>query len=380
MTVYLDCNATTPLEPRVQSVIQRYMEEEYGNAASPVHQYGEGARMAVETGRTQVARVVGARRDEVIFTSGATEANNLAVLGLADYGLATGRRHLVTTALEHKSVLEPMEYLASRGFSLTILPADSSGRVSAQNAAAALRPDTLLVSVMQVNNETGIRQPVEEIATVLEGHDAFFHVDAAQGFGKELVSLQHPRIDMISASAHKIFGPKGVGALIARRRGGSFPPLQPLQFGGGQEQGLRPGTLAVPLIAGFGTAASMAVRHEQQRHSACEAFRRQVFAGLQGLTYHINGDPQYCLPHTLNISLPGVPTMEAVRVVKEHIAISSGSACTAHTAEPSHVLHAMGLSEKRVATAVRLAWCHLTPPVDWPSVVQQWKQVMNKGE
>lgn len=369
MAVYLDCNATTPLEPSVAALVSRFMERDYGNAASPIHDYGMFAKMAVEHARGQVAELAAARRDEVIFTSGATEANNIALLGLADCGRAQGRRHIISSAIEHKAVLEPLEELQRLGFEVELLPPGEDGRVAADRLAAALRPDTLLVSLMQVNNETGVAQPLAEYAAVLAGHPAFWHVDAAQGFGKQIAPIRNRRIDLISVSGHKIYGPKGIGVLIARKRGNQPLPLRPLMFGGGQEQGLRPGTLAVPLIAGLGEAAKLALRDHDQRVETCRAFRIEALAALAELAPLFNGDEQQVLPHCLNLSLPGIPADRAITALKPLIAVSSTSACTSHTRTPSHVLAAMGLPEERVESSFRMSWCHLTPPVDWSAVV-----------
>ena len=369
MAVYLDCNATTPLEPGVAALVARFMERDFGNAASPVHDFGIFARMAVEHARGQVAELVAARRDEVLFTSGATEANNLAILGLAGWGRRQGRRHLLATAIEHKSVLEPLASLAEQGFELELLPVDGGGRFDPAHLRAALRPDTLLVSTMQVNNETGVSQPLAECAGVLAGHPAFWHVDAAQGFGKELAPPRLPRPDLISISGHKVYGPKGIGALVARKRDGALPPLTPLMYGGGQEQGLRPGTLPVPLIAGLGEAAKLALRHHEERAAACRAYRRDVLAAMERLGARLNGDQTHVLPHTVSVSLPGIPATQAIAAVKGLIAVSGSSACTAHSTAPSHVLTAMGLDADRLASSLRISWSHLTPPADWDGVV-----------
>ncbi|CAG0965194.1 cysteine desulfurase [Geobacteraceae bacterium] len=368
MAIYLDCNATTPVEPSVASVVVRFLEKDFGNAASPIHDYGVFALVAVEHARGQVAEVVKARRDEVIFTSGATESNNLAILGLADAGLGRGRRHLITTTIEHKAVLEPFEEMARLGFEVQILPVRADGRFDPQRLADALRPDTLLVSTMQVNNETGVLQPLAEVADILANRDIWWHVDAAQGFGKELEQLRHPRIDLISLSGHKIYGPKGVGALIARKYDRQFPPLRPLVFGGGQEQGLRPGTLPVPLIAGLGEAAKLALRNNGERIAHCQAFREKALATFSALGAEQNGAEEYTLPHVLNVSLPGINSELAIKALKNVIAVSSTSACTSHTHTPSHVLTAMGLSSEKVEQSIRLSWCHMTPEVDWSEV------------
>ena len=365
MAIYLDCNSTTPVEPSVASVVMRFLEKDFGNAASPIHDYGAFALAAVEHARGQVAEVIKARRDEVIFTSGATESNNLALLGLAEAGIRSGRRHLITTAIEHKAVLEPFEEMARLGFEVQILPVQADGRFDPQRLSDALRPDTLLVSTMQVNNETGVLQPLTEVADIVANHDIWWHVDAAQGFGKELEQLRHPRIDLISISGHKIYGPKGVGALIARKHDRQFPPLRPLMFGGGQEQGLRPGTLPVPLIAGLGESAKLAVRNNGDRIEKCRIFRKQALAKLKTLGVEQNGTEKYTLPHVLNISLPGINSEQAIKALKNVIAVSSTSACTSHTHTPSHVLTAMGLSAEKVEQSIRLSWCHMTPEVDW---------------
>lgn len=368
MAIYLDCNATTPVDPSVASVVMRFLEKDFGNAASPIHDYGVFALAAVEHARGQVAEVVKARRDEVIFTSGATESNNLAILGLAEEGIRSGRRHLITTAIEHKAVLEPFDEMARLGFEVQILPVGADGRFDPQRLADALRSDTLLVSTMQVNNETGVLQPLEEVAEMLVNHDAWWHVDAAQGFGKELEQLRHPRINLISISGHKIYGPKGIGALIARKHDRQFPPLRSLMFGGGQEQGLRPGTLPVPLIAGLGEAAKLAVRNNGERTEKCRTFREQPLAVFSALGAVQNGSEEYSLPHVLNVSLPGINSDMAIKALKNVIAVSSTSACTSHTHTPSYVLAAMGLSPEKVEQSIRLSWCHMTPDVDWAEV------------
>lgn len=368
MAIYLDCNATTPVEPSVVAVITRFLEKDFGNAASPIHDYGVFALTAVEHARGLVAEVVKARRDEVIFTSGATESNNIAILGFAGRGMAGSRRHVITTAIEHKAVLEPVAELGRLGFEVEILPVQPDGRLDPQRLAEALRPETLLVSTMQVNNETGVLQPLAELADVLEGHEAWWHVDAAQGFGKEIEQLRNPRIDLIAISGHKIYGPKGIGALIARKRDTMFPPLQPLMFGGGQEQGLRPGTLPVPLIAGFGEAAKLAMKDHEARREKCRMLRTGALAALARLGAEQNGAEAFTLSHAVNVSLPGIGSDRAINALKRIIAVSSTSACTSHTRTPSYVLQAMGCSPERVETSIRLSWCHMTPEVDWNEV------------
>lgn len=365
---YLDCAATTPVDPRVAELVMRLMVDEYGNAGSRTHEYGTRAKRAVETARAQVASVVGADPTEVIFTSGATESNNLAVLGLAEHGRSTGRTHIVTTAIEHKAVLEPVGVLAQAGFQVDFVGAGQSGAVSATDVLNAVRSDTLLVSVMHVNNETGIRQPIASIAEDLEP-GVFLHTDAAQGFGKVLDDLAHPRIDLISVSGHKIFAPKGVGALIVRRRDRRRPPLKPLLHGGGQERGLRPGTLPVPLAAGLGLAAELALQEWAARDARTVEIRKQLLSALASVGALVNGDPTRAVPHILNVSIPGLDSEAAILALRSVVAVSNGSACTSSSYEPSHVLTAMGLDHDRRRGAVRFSWCHFTPNLDTDALV-----------
>lgn len=369
MTTYLDCNATTPLEPRVQQVVWKYLVEDFGNAGSRTHEFGNRAKQVVQKAREQVASVVRCKTEEVIFTSGATESDNLALLGLAHYGTEMGRKHIISSSMEHKAVLEPLEELASRGFDITLLKPTSGGWVDPVEVQKALRPDTLLVSLMHVNNETGVIQPIDQVARILDGHEAYFHVDAAQSFGKEIQPLRDPRIELISISGHKIFAPKGVGALVTRRRGFRSLPLRPLMYGGGQERGLRPGTVPVHLVAGLGEAAAIAASEFESRREACLNFRHGLMKALEPLNPAINGDPDRIVSSTLNVSIPGVSSEAAMVALKGLLAISNGSACTSQSYTPSHVLKSMGLSDDRIREALRISWCHLTEPVDWAPIL-----------
>ncbi len=367
--VYLDCAATTPVDPRVSAVVLQYLEEEYGNAGSRAHDYGIRARRAVEQARAQVAAVAGAARGEVIFTSGATESNNLALLGLAEFGRVNGCRHLVSTRIEHSAVLEPLQALARQGFEVTLVSPTPGGWVDPEAVRRVVRDDTLLVSMMQVNNETGVIQPVEAVADLLQDHPAYLHVDAAQGFGREIEPLRHPRIDLVSLSGHKLYAPKGVGVLIARRRDGQRPPLAPLMHGGGQEYGLRPGTLPVPLIVGLGLAAELAAAEREERAARCRKFKERLLAALQPLDPRIHGDQERAVPHMVNLSFPDILAEEAMEALSGLIAISDGAACTSHTHTCSHVLSAMGLRGEAVEGALRFSWCHTTPEPDWDACV-----------
>ena len=363
--IYLDCNATTPIEPRVAEVAREYLEEEFGNSGSRTHEYGSKAKSAVAKARAAVAEMLGADDDEVIFTSGATESNNLAILGLAEYGLREGKRHLITSAQEHKAVLEPIEKLRSRGFEVTLLSPDEEGLVSATDLKAALRPDTLLVSLMHVNNETGVIQPLSEYVEVLRSHSAFLHVDAAQSFGKLVEPLMDKRIDLISASGHKIYAPKGVGFLLARCRDYNDLPLEPLMYGGGQEKGLRPGTLPVHLVAALGEAVRMAQKNHGKRMAACTKIKEQAFKELIAAGGIPNGRQGACIDSTLNVSFPGLDSEALILQLKDQVAISNGSACTSSSYSFSHVLTSMGISPERIRGSLRISWCHMSPDVDW---------------
>jgi cysteine desulfurase len=379
MPVYLDCAATTPLDPRVRAEVLRYLDEDFGNAGSRTHEYGRRARAAVERARDQVAAVVGASRGDVVFTSGATESNNLAILGLALHGEATGRKHVVSTAIEHHAVLEPIAQLERRGFQVDRVNPDAGGAIDPAAVQRSVRPDTLLVSVMHVNNETGVIQPIEQIAGWLEGADAYFHVDAAQGFGRDLAALRSPRIDLMSISGHKIHAPKGIGALIARRRGTARAPLEPLMVGGGQERGLRPGTMPVPLVAGLGKAAELALEEHDLRARLCRDFRRRLLDGLTPLNPVFNGDPGKCVPHIANLSIPGVDADTAIEAWQDLVAISHGAACTSQMYACSHVLDAMEVPASREEGALRLSWCHLTPLPDLAGMVQAIERTRTAG-
>ena len=373
MTLYLDANATTPLDPRVQAEIVRCFEQEFGNAGSP-HRFGREAKRTVHRARDQIATAVGVRRHEVIFTSGATESNNLAILGLAAHGQAVGKRHLVSTQIEHRAVLEPLQHLQQQGFDLTLIPPASTGQVIAEDILKAVREDTLLVSVMHVNNETGICQPIREIADGLADRQVLFHVDAAQGFGKRNADLTHERIDLMSISSHKIHGPQGVGALIARRRRGDLPPLKPLMYGGGQEFGLRPGTLPVSLIAGFGLAAELANQEAEVRSTHCKELRGMFLEQLRPLDFTIHGCPDLALPHVVNVSFPGWSADEVIEALDDVAAVSDGSACTSVCATASHVLTAMGIRPPEIDGAVRISWSHLTRPDQLVSAADELRQ------
>lgn len=374
--VYLDCCASAPIEPRVRDAVIAWYKNHTGNAGSRTHEFGLQAKKAIQNARRQIAKVVDASEDEVLFTSGATESNNLAILGLADHRESAGKRHIISTAIEHKAVLEPIDVLKRRGFEVTLVSPEPSGAINPDDIRIALRPDTLMVSVMHANNETGTLQPIEQVAAVLNDHDVFFHVDAAQGFGKDIQALRNSRIDLISISGHKIYGPVGVGGLIRRKRGYERIPLQPLIHGGGQERGLRAGTQATPLIVGLGLAAEIAFQDHEARTSHCKSVRKKAMKALEKLKIRLHSDLDITMPHVINFSVPGVNSEAIMIACKDIASMSNGSACTSTSYTPSHVLLALGLPEDAVSGALRISWCHLTPEFDWDLLVQRILRLM----
>ena len=360
MSIYLDCNATTPIEPEVVEKMNNYLTIDFGNEGSHTHSFGSVAKKAVHEATDHVVSLVNASRNEIIFTSGATESNNIAILGLKDYGLKNNKKHIITSAIEHKAVLEPIQELEKVGFEVDIINVDKSGRVNPNDIKDKLREDTLLISIMGVNNETGVIQPIHEIIEIIKDHDCYFHVDAAQMYGKDIDTLSNKRIDLISISGHKVFGPKGIGALVTRLRNFNKPPLQPLFFGGGQQAKLRPGTLPVHLIVGLGVAAKIAKKNLKKRQEQNKKIYDQIIKLMKSLNGNLNGDEKYLLGNCINFSIPTVDAEAFMLTTKDLISISNGSACTSSTYEPSHVIKAMNNNENIVKGAVRISWCHLT--------------------
>lgn len=356
MSLYLDMSATTPVSDRVGQVVLRQMTSDFGNAGSRTHERGNAAKRVLGQARDVIASSVSAKPEEVVFTSGATESNNLAILGMAEHGLQTGRRHIISSATEHKAVLEPLQHLASRGFDVEFLNPGPTGRFDVDDVISKVRADTLLVSLMHVNNETGVLQPVAELADLLAGTATFFHVDAAQSYCKvEPQALTGP-IDLISVSGHKIGAPMGIGALITRRRGWNRVPLTPLMYGGGQERKLRPGTVPVPLVAGLAEAVQERVEARAGWLEESLAFRRDLSDLIRDFGGVINGDALNVAPHILNAAFPGVDSEALIVALRGVADVATGSACTSATYTPSHVLVAMGLSDEIVRGSLRFSW------------------------
>ena len=358
--IYMDYSATTPVDPRAFDAMRPYFTEIFGNAASATHSFGHAAQDAVLRARNQVAALLNVEQDErqgareIVFTSGATEANNLALKGVAATYREKGR-HLITQATEHKAVIESCQRLAAEGFEITWLGVDRTGRVNVEELAAAIRPDTLLVSIMYANNETGTIQPIREIGQVCKQREVFFHTDATQAVGKVPIDVHADGIDLLSLSAHKFYGPKGNGALFVRRKGPRVR-LMPLFDGGGHERGYRSGTLNVPGIVGLGAACEIALRdmaEESRRLSAMrDAFESRVKAGVDRV--FINGDTEHRLPHVSNLSFAGADGSSLLRALDD-IALSSGSACTSASLQASHVLRAMGIADELAHNSIRFS-------------------------
>jgi cysteine desulfurase len=331
--IYLDHQATTPVDQRVLATMLPYFTEYFGNPASS-HFYGWTAAAAIDRSRQQIAYAIGAQPEEIIFTSGATESNNLAIKGVAEASLQRGR-HLITVATEHSSVLAPCGYLEKLGFTVTYLPVNAQGLISIEDLAAAIRPDTILVSVMAANNEIGVIQPLAEIGQICRQRQVPLHTDAAQAIGYLPLNVDQCQVDLLSLTAHKIYGPKGVGALYVR----SGQPLTPQQLGGGKER--RAGTFATPLIVGLGEAIELGMTMRDQESTRLRSLRDSLWQQLQQLPdVQINGDLQQRLPHNLNVSFAGVQTNGLLRELQSLVALSSGSACA--SGQPSHVLAALG--------------------------------------
>jgi len=359
LPIYLDNQSTTPLDPRVLEAMLPYFTEHFGNPHSESHVYGKNAAAAIEAARAELAHLINADPREIVFTSGATEANNLALKGAAHFARAhppagrEARDQIITLATEHKCVLESAAALGREGFAVAYLPVESNGLVSLERLAAALSDRTLLVSVMAAHNEIGVIQPLAEIGTLCRAKGVLFHTDAAQAVGKIPLDVAAMQIDLMSISGHKVYGPKGIGALYVRRR--PRVRLLPLIDGGGQERGLRSGTLPTPLCVGLGRAASLAAAEMSEEAVRLRGLRDRLQKNLMrrigGL--RINGDCEHRLPGNLNLSFPGLTAAQLIEACPS-IAMSTGSACTSATVEPSYVLRALGLSEMLANASIRL--------------------------
>ncbi|MBN3897725.1 MAG: aminotransferase class V-fold PLP-dependent enzyme [Nostoc sp. NOS(2021)] len=354
--IYLDCHATTPVDERVLAAMLPYFTEHFGNPSSISHVYGWEAEAAVKQTREILAAAINATPEEIVFTSGATEANNLAIKGVAEAYFKKGQ-HIITVATEHSAAIDPCNYLKSLGFDITILPVQKDGLIDLIELKKAFRPETILVSVMAANNEIGVLQPLAEIGEMcrdgLGDRNIIFHTDAAQAIGKIPLDVQAMKIDLMSLTAHKLYGPKGIGALYVRRRNPRVQ-LAPQQHGGGHERGMRSGTLYTPQIAGFGKAVEIALAEQATETQRLTQLRQSLWEQLSQVEgIYLNGHPQERLAGNLNISVEGVDGAALLLGLQPVMAVSSGSACSSATTAPSHVLTALGHSEQLAYASVR---------------------------
>lgn len=352
--IYLDYNATTPCDPRVVDAMLPFFSRDFGNAASRSHAYGWIAEEAVDIAREKTAALIGAEAGEIVFTSGATEAVNLAIRGVYEtYGIKG--RHIITCSIEHKAVLDTCHYLEGIGAEVTVLPVDRQGRVDVGELEAAIRPDTVLISIMYANNETGTIMPIGAIGAIAKKHNVLFFSDATQAVGKIPVDVLDDGIDIMSFSAHKMYGPKGVGALYVRRKNPRVK-LTPLQYGGGHEKGMRSGTLNVPGIVGLGKAAEIASVEMGEESVRLRGLRDELLNGLLSVEgTALNGHTEFLLPHTCNVSFRGVESQVMISQLNKYLAVSSGSACTSASLEPSYVLRALGIGDELASSSIRFS-------------------------
>jgi len=368
--IYLDCHSTTPVDQRVLDAMLPYFTEAFGNPSSTSHAYGWEAEAGVKQAREIIANAINAAPEEIIFTSGATEANNLAIKGVAEAYFSQGQ-HIVTVATEHRAVLDPCQYLESLGFEITYLSVQEDGLIDLDELENAIRPDTILVSVMVANNEIGVIQPITEIGRICHEKEVLFHTDAAQAIAKLPLDVQGMNIDLMSLTAHKVYGPKGIGALYVRRRNPRVRLASQIQ-GGGQERGIRSGTLYPPQIVGFGKAVELGLDEmdtEGERQKQLRDRAWQEIAQLDGV--YFNGHPQQRLPGNLNVSVEGVDGTALILGLQPVIAVSSGSACASQSSEPSHVITALGSRKSLAQASVRFGLGRFTTPEDMDQAIEQ---------
>lgn len=357
MSLYLDYNASAPILPEVLEVMVDAYKNVPGNADSRTHIFGTNAQKLVQNSRNTIAEVLGVDQSELIFTSGSTESNNTVILGIEEYAEKTEKKHIITTAIEHKAILEPLKYLETKGFKVDYVKPNETGRIDADYLLSLVDDQTCLVSVMFVNSETGIIQPVDVIGSALKDTGVIFHVDATQALGKLNNEIRALDYNLMSIASHKIGGPQGIGALICKRaKDYKRPPIKQLMYGGSQERGFRPGTTPVALVAGFAKAVELCEKNQKNNHDECQRIKDSFFKALEGIDYDINGDSQYCLPSTVNISIHGLDAEAAFLCLGDDYSFSNGSACNSSSHSLSYVLEAMGLDETRKSEAIRLSW------------------------
>ncbi|TDK68211.1 IscS subfamily cysteine desulfurase [Sapientia aquatica] len=373
--IYMDYSATTPIDPRVADKMIPYLREQFGNPASRSHMYGWTAEQAVEDARAQVAALIGADPREIVWTSGTTESNNLALKGAAQFYKTRGK-HIITVKTEHKAVLDTVRELERQGFEATYLQPGEDGLITVEQLAAAVRPDTILVSVMWVNNEIGVIQPIAEIGEFCRSKNIVFHCDAAQATGRVEIDMEKVKVDLLSLTAHKTYGPKGIGALYVRRK--PRIRIEAQMHGGGHERGMRSGTLATHQIVGMGEAFRIAKEEMAEENKRILALRNRLATGLQEIEeVYINGDLDHRVPHNLNVSFNYVEGESLIMAIKD-IAVSSGSACTSASLEPSYVLRALGRSDELAHSSIRFTIGRFTTEKDIDFTIQLMKEKVAK--
>ncbi len=373
--IYLDYSSTTPIDPRVADKMIPYLREQFGNPASRSHMYGWEAEKAVEQARADVAALVNADPREIVWTSGATEGNNLAIKGAANFNKTKGK-HIITVKTEHKAVLDTVRELERQGFEATYLQPGDNGLITIEQLEEAIRPDTILVSVMWVNNEIGVIQPIDEIGELCRSKGIVFHSDAAQATGKMPIDLEKTKVDLVTFTAHKSYGPKGIGALYVRRK--PRVRIEAQMHGGGHERGLRSGTLATHQIVGMGEAFRIAKEEMAIEIPRIQALRDRLAKGLQEIEeVYVNGDMQYRVPHNLNVSFNYVEGESLIMAIKD-IAVSSGSACTSASLEPSYVLRALGRSDELAHSSIRFTFGRFTTNEDVDFTIDLLKKKVQK--
>ncbi|MCE2871525.1 MAG: IscS subfamily cysteine desulfurase [Oxalobacteraceae bacterium] len=373
--IYLDYSSTTPIDPRVADKMIPYLREQFGNPASRSHMYGWEAEKAVEQARADVAALINADPREIVWTSGATEGNNLAIKGAAQFNKTKGK-HIITVKTEHKAVLDTVRDLERQGFEATYLQPGDNGLITIAQLEAAIRPDTILVSVMWVNNEIGVIQPIDEIGELCRSKGIIFHSDAAQATGKMPIDLEKTKVDLVTFTAHKSYGPKGIGALYVRRK--PRVRIESQMHGGGHERGLRSGTLATHQIVGMGEAFRIAKEEMATEIPRIQALRDRLAKGLQEMEeVYINGDMQHRVPHNLNVSFNYVEGESLIMAIKD-IAVSSGSACTSASLEPSYVLRALGRSDELAHSSIRFTFGRFTTNEDVDFTIDLVKKKVQK--
>lgn len=374
--IYLDCHATTPMDEQVLEAMLPFFTKYFGNASSVAHVYGWEAEAGIKKAREIIAAAINAQETEIVFTSGATEANNLAIKGVAEAYFEQGK-HIITVQTEHKAVIEPCEYLQTLGFEVTFLPVQKNGLLSLDLLRDSIREDTILVSVMAANNEIGVLQPLAEIGQICHGKGVIFHTDAAQAIGKIPLDVEKMNIDLMSLTAHKIYGPKGIGALYVRRRHPRVKLASQIQ-GGGQERKIRSGTLCTPNIVGFGKAVEIAIAGMPQDNQQQQQLRDYLWNQLKTLPeIELNGDLTHRLAGNLNISVQGVDGSALLLALQPVVAVSSGSACTSESSKPSHVLTALGHCKSLAQASLRFGIGRFNTPAEIETVAQHIIKAVN---